>query len=424
MSFASLHSSLDLLMFSLTMPMKQTAPFFHRGFGQPARLHELYKLRSERAVQLKLLQNRPSVTWLPRDERTLSGCRVQYLQFESPAAALLPSESRLSTFMLVTPPERHGDARGSGTPLVCLMPPTADFTFAARLHFLGVPLAKRGIASLIPMIPFYADRKPPEQFRACLLTVGDLFSLGAGVVSETAGLFNLFGDEGRFSAFGVSGYSLGGYLAAQVALVVDRELACVPIVVPRSATAVFTRGVLSRVVDFAGDMRAEVLDPARRQLILDAVELQEKDFVFPRSVFSGGVEADQWSVSKIVRTHFSPLLSDWLLRAPPPPAELRETMYVFANVLEHMTNLGAFNSPKRPEAMINVVARHDRYVPHDEHLEGAWPGSTVRYLNSGHVSTLFYQQRLVDTIVESFARLADGSRATPPAPQQPPQQQR
>lgn len=405
---AFFHSSLDLLMFSLTSPLKQTRPFFHRGFGNPDTLRQLHTLRRERQAQAALLSHRPRLEW--RDEDAGRDVRVQYLQFDSPAAHLLPAESRRSTFMLVTPAAAATAKSNEPVPLVCLMPPTADFTFAARQHFLGRPLAQRGIASLIPMIPFYAERKPPEQFRACLLTVSDLFSLGAGVVSETAGVFNVFCDERRFGAFGVSGYSLGGYLAAQVACVSDRPLACVPIVVPRSATAVFTRGVLSRVVDFAGDLRAEVLDPRRRQLILDAVDLREDDFVLPRALFDGSDGgADQWSLNRFLRAQFAPLLGPWLLQrgaaAAAPPAELRETVYFFANFLEHMTNLGSFNAPVRPDAMINVVARHDRYVPLDDKIEGAWPGSTVRYLNSGHVSTLFYQKELVETICESFAKL-------------------
>lgn len=263
------------------------------------------------------------------------------------------------------------------------------------------------------MIPFYAERKPADQFRACLCSVTDLFALGAGVIAETSGLFNVLQDESsiqrlgvRFGAFGISGYSLGGYLAAQFACVSDRELACVPIVLPRSATSVFTRGVLSRIVDFRGGLRADVVDPLRRQMILDAVELREADFTIPRSLFDRDVEPSYFQ--RFLHTHFSPLASSWLgnwLGALPPASnaeEIRETMYFFANFLEHMTNLASFSAPVRPDAMIKVIAKHDRYVPRDESLDVCWPGSTVRYLESGHVSTLFYQSVLVDAIIESF----------------------
>lgn len=393
--------------------MKQTKPFFCRGFGSPDALRQLQQLRSVRALQRDLLQCKPQIEWMPQIEKLGDDVSVQTLRFESPVSHLLPAESRMATALLVTPPPSFAN-KEKAVPLVALMPPTADFTYAARLRFLAAPLAQRGIASLVPMIPFYADRKPADQFRACLLSVSDLFALGAGVIGETSGLFNVLQDESsvqrsgyRFDAFGISGYSLGGYLAAQFACVSDRELACVPIVLPRSATSVFTRGVLSRIVDFRGGLRADVVDPQRRQRILDAVALREADFTIPRSLFDQDVEPSYFE--RFLHKNFSPLASSWLgnlFGASPSPdsdaEEIRETMYFFANFLEHMTNLASFSAPARPDAMIKVIAKHDRYVPRDESLDACWPGSSVRYLESGHVSTLFYQSMLVDAIIESF----------------------
>lgn len=347
------------------------------------------------------------------------GVSVHTLRFESPVHRLLPPESRMATALLVTPKQQAMSSSSSSSeptssfPLVALMPPTADFTYAARLRILAVPLARRGIASLVPMIPFYADRKPEEQFRACLMSVSDLFALGAGVIGETSALFNVLAagvNQHRFHAFGISGYSLGGYLAAQFACVSDRQLACVPIVLPRSATSVFTRGVLSRIVDFVGGLRADVIDPRRRQLILDAVELREADFTIPRSLFERPAEPGVFD--RFFQNKFSPVMLNWMAMIPfvnsaprVPDEEIRETMYFFANFLEHMTNLASFSAPQRPDAMIKVIAKHDQYVPRDESLDACWPGSTVHYLDSGHVSTLFYQGMVLDTIAESFDRL-------------------
>ena len=95
---------------------------------------------------------------------------------------------------------------------------------------LAQPLAQRGIASVLPIVPFYASRKPKDQFRACLLHVSDLFSLGAGVSVETSTMYVcvassvLFSpivhhppifsfdilEEQNFGPFGVTGISLGG----------------------------------------------------------------------------------------------------------------------------------------------------------------------------------------------------------------------
>jgi dienelactone hydrolase len=393
--------------------MKQTKPFFSRGFGSPDTLRQLQQLRTTRSLQAELLQCKPHIEWRPDIETVGDGVSVQTLSFESPVQRLLPAESRIATALLVTP--KQAKSTSSSVPLVALMPPTADFTYAARLRILAVPLAHRGIASLVPMIPFYAERKPAEQFRACLMSVSDLFALGAGVIGETSALFNVLaaataGGAHRFHAFGISGYSLGGYLAAQFACVSDRELACVPIVLPRSATSVFTRGVLSRIVDFAGGLRSDVIDPRRRQLILDAVDLREADFTIPRSLFER--QAEPGVFDRFFQNSFSPAMRNWLSALPflnsaprVPDEEIRETMYFFANFLEHMTNLASFSSPLRPDAMIKVIAKHDQYVPRDESLDACWPGSTVHYLDSGHVSTLFYQGMVVDTIAESFRLL-------------------
>ena len=244
----------------------------------------------------------------------------------------------------------------AATPCVAILPPTSDFSFAFRAFMLAHPLAQRGIASVLPgarcrpprvvarrrsrvaraplpVIPYYATRKPHAQFRACLLQVSDLFSLGAGVASETSVLFNELEREFGFGPFGVTGLSLGGYLAAQLACVIERDLACVPIVLPRSArcarsshccrqrrcaltvatrvSLVFTRGVLSTVTDTSpGSALSRTAEsPARRAALLRAIELGEDDFAMPESEFDS------------------------------PAAHL------LANVLEHLTGCARWRAP-------------------------------------------------------------------------------
>lgn len=185
---------------------------------------------------LALMNQRPKIEWCRTVTKNSSNNTVLlHGMFESPAKALLPPESALASFDLLLPVEPHllphvnsiDDVSNLNIPVVCVLPPTSDFSTIFRLQLLGKPLAARGIGSLLPTIPFYAHRKPRGQTRACLSYLSDLFAIGAGTVSETMAVFHELRERG-FGALGSTGISLGGYVTAALACSSPLDLACVP----------------------------------------------------------------------------------------------------------------------------------------------------------------------------------------------------
>lgn len=77
------------------------------------------------------------------------------------------------------------------------------------------------------------------------------------------------------------------------------------------------------------------------------------------------------------------------------------------------SDLRLFPRPSRPDCAIWLGARRDAYVdPSSSMLNAeAWPGSKMRWLNSGHVSTtIFHRNQYLRGIQEGFARLATPAR--------------
>lgn len=71
-------------------------------------------------------------------------------------------------------------------------------------------------------------------------------------------------------------------------------------------------------------------------------------------------------------------------------ATKRDAFNFMSGVMDECTHLGNFSVPLDPELAIIINARHDGYVP--SHgvipLTDIWPGSTVRYLDRGHITAI------------------------------------
>ncbi|KAJ0110316.1 hypothetical protein Patl1_01386 [Pistacia atlantica] len=84
--------------------------------------------------------------------------------------------------------------------------------------------------------------------------------------------------------------------------------------------------------------------------------------------------------------------------------EVRERM---RNVLS-LTDVTRFPIPKNPNAVIFVAATDDGYIPKHSVLElqKAWPGSEVRWVTGGHVSSfLLHNGEFRKAIVDGLDRL-------------------
>ncbi|PIO56396.1 hypothetical protein TELCIR_22205, partial [Teladorsagia circumcincta] len=83
---------------------------------------------------------------------------------------------------------------------------TGDHSYVRREVGFVKGLLDEGIGSILLQNPFYADRKPPSQFRSSLESVSDLFVMGAALISECAFLRSWAQSEG-YGAMALSGVS-------------------------------------------------------------------------------------------------------------------------------------------------------------------------------------------------------------------------
>lgn len=145
-----------------------------------------------------------------------------------------------------------------------------------------------------------------------------------------------------FYRLGVSGISMGGQLSSHVAALHPEPLAVCACIAPNCATPVFLDGVLSRYIDW------KALDP-------DQAEARRR---------------------------------------------LKEQL--------DRSDLKLFPKPPRTDCCIWVAASYDAYVNAEacRLTQATWPASTIRWLASGHVSSVLFRcKAFVKGILDSFALL-------------------
>ena len=73
-----------------------------------------------------------------------------------------------------------------------------------------------------------------------------------------------------------------------------------------------------------------------------------------------------------------------------------------------VTDLRQYSPPRLPDAAFLVAASRDAYIPPSSAtlLHAHWPGSTMRWLRSGHVGAfLFHRSDFLKAIRDAFSRL-------------------
>lgn len=70
----------------------------------------------------------------------------------------------------------------------------------------------------------------------------------------------------------------------------------------------------------------------------------------------------------------------------------KEAVCLMRGLMDECTHLKNFEVPYDPSLAVAVAAKCDGYVPRDgcSNLEDLWPGSTVRYVDSGHVGAYLW----------------------------------
>ncbi len=184
------------------------------------------------------------VAW--REPRVHRGLRLRHGTFESPAASLLPEESKTAVVLEVAP---DGD---EARDMTCVaFAATSEEGFDKRLGLARL-LARRGVTTVILENPFYGARRPRGQIGSKLRFASDQCSMVAAAILEGRALANHLrerGGEGS-GALAVAGVSMGGLVAADVVALSPFPLAVVACLAPSSGVAVYLDGPLGQRVDW------------------------------------------------------------------------------------------------------------------------------------------------------------------------------
>jgi len=306
--------------------------FFEDGWGSTALLERLS--RGDSSFGLPELHE---VALTPA--RPEGGMLVQEGRFASPAAiGPLPASCAQARFELLLP------AKAGPTPPVCLfLASSGDHGFGLR-RFLAKPLVAQGVGAMLLENPYYGSRRPPGQQGEALRTVADLLLMFRATAVEAVALLGWLLARGH-SKVGISGYSMGGSMAAYTATQFPLPLAVIPLAVAHSAAPVFTQGVLSALPDWESLGRAHGSAAAARERLAELLE----------------------RIS--------------ITAQPPLP---------------------------QPKRAIIVAARQDGFVPSASTLRVLqhWRGAELRYVPGGHVSGLLMGRALITrAILDAFARI-------------------
>ncbi len=170
----------------------------------------------------------------------------------------LPPESRRAVLQLLS-------SSVAPSRVVILFAAHNDHGYETRMR-LGRHLVEHDIASLILENPFYGRRQPLDG--RPVTTVAELLVMGRAAVTEGRALVAALRAQG-VDEIGVSGFSMGGTIAALVSSLSSGPLATIPLAAAHSPAAAYTEGVLSKAVDWealggsdAPAKLAEVLDCA------------------------------------------------------------------------------------------------------------------------------------------------------------------
>uniref|UniRef100_A0AC34FY27 Abhydrolase domain-containing 18 n=1 Tax=Panagrolaimus sp. ES5 TaxID=591445 RepID=A0AC34FY27_9BILA len=133
--------------------------------------------------------------------------------------------------------------------LVIHLAGTGDHTFFRREYGFANDLLKEGYSAILIENPYYGTRKPKQQFSSSLLNVSDLFVMGAAIIGECNFILRWAKEAGHWP-LGISGVSMGGYMACLAASNVHDPIALVPCLSWTTAAPVYTEGALSDAIQW------------------------------------------------------------------------------------------------------------------------------------------------------------------------------
>jgi hypothetical protein len=302
--------------------------FFADGWGDRALCESMdpEALARRRIPRIELALRAPS--------RSFGGL-LREGAFQSPEDRL-PRCARKARIRLLLP---EGGVRAVAVHLAA----SGDQGFAARLRF-AAPLLERGIGALVLENAYYGARRPARQSQHAVRSVSDLHLMGSATFQEGRALLRWIQDELGVARVGVTGFSMGGQLAAMVGASVSFPCAVVPMAATCSPDSVLRDGVLRHVADWM-------------------------------ALAAAGEDAEE------ARTTLCTHLSRFSVTCLPGPA--------------------------CPEAAIVVGTAGDGVVPPSEmrRIAAHW-GCELRWLDAGHVSAVLrHQGAMREAIADAFDRL-------------------
>lgn len=113
-------------------------------------------------------------------------------------------------------------------------------------------------------------------------------------------------------------------------------------------------------------------------------------------------------VMKLAKTLRLPTFSSRNLNEQHPLLKKpQDAVYFMRSIMDEFTHLKNFSTPYDTSLITAVCARADGYVPRVgcSSLEEIWPGSTVHYLDAGHVSAYILHRKFFrECIIEAFEK--------------------
>lgn len=191
-----------------------------------------------------------AINWV--DRAAGDGITVADGTFVSPNGDL-PLGSEVGVVRLVMP-------IGGTDRLVVQMAAWNDHGYRTRDR-LARMLAERGVGSAILENPYFGRRRPWNDH--VIRTVADFAVMGRAAVDEGRALLAHFGSEYRV---GVTGFSMGGNIAALIGATMDRKVAIAALAASHSPAPVWLDGLAGELIDWralggrdqAGRLREEL----------------------------------------------------------------------------------------------------------------------------------------------------------------------
>jgi hypothetical protein len=209
--------------------LSRRSGLFARGWGDESVLAEF----SDR-TRYVAAPGPINVEWRGQQKRAGEVCRDG--TFPSPLAAL-PDAVRTVHVRALT---------REGNPAACVMlAASRDQGYWIRERVFG-SLTARGIDLYLIENPYYGLRRNGSG--PLDITVSDHGLMALAMVLEARALLSYL--RSRYPKLAVAGYSMGGHMAAITAAVTPLPLACAALATGASASAIYTRGLLSWSVDF------------------------------------------------------------------------------------------------------------------------------------------------------------------------------